>query len=246
MRLSLWLATVLAAGCGNGSPQWAAAPSKSSMPEFRALVYSNGLASRFQLAAADAVALGTGVLGIAVHVTRESDSNAACLLYLYLDNSLPVAYPPRSTGRIHDLNPETGPLFFAGKLNESDVSARAKRVFEMPILYRSRAYGQNQQRGVTDGGPAWAFYRDLLPGLNVIVYSVACRALDPSHGAADIWILREGHGNETLNPEAPSADAALGIAVPETLLRVSAEATKRASQMPVTLEDPRPPPYSVP
>jgi hypothetical protein len=215
-------------------------------PGFRALVYSRAFAERFALPVEGSVSLEPGVLGMALQVTQAADLNPNCLLYLYVDHSLPLAYPDKTQDSLENLDPLAGPLFFVTKLNDEDGTASNARLSDMPVLFLSRAYAEKQKRGVTDGGPAWAYYRDLLPGLNVIVYSAVCSGLDPANGPADLWLRRSGHEDADLDPVTPSADVAVRIAVPMPLLEASAVATSRAAKQPLVLKRPPSPKYVVP
>jgi hypothetical protein len=168
------------------------------------------------------------------------------VLQLYLDDSVPFAYPPGTERRLSDLRPEVGPLFFAEKFNEADGTASNARSGGMRVLYRSRDYSEELKRGVFDGGPVTAFYRALLPGLNVVEYAVACKALGPKYWPAEVWLLRDGHDPSELNPVAPTDTFAIRVAIPDSLLKESADSTERAAKQPVNLRDQPMPRYSVP
>ena len=211
---------------------------------FRALVYSDAFAQRFNLAPRDAVQLDAGVLAIAVQVT----SDARCSLSVFLDDSVPFAYPPQNSARVADFSLVDGPLFFAAKLNDVDTRARLDRIGEMRVLYRSRSYSESKREGVQDSGPLAAHYRDLLPGLNVVEYTPLCAALDPKYGPADLWLLRSGRSSDELMSVLTSEDEniALRIAVPLGLLKVAGPATARAASQPVSFAPAPRPAFSVP
>lgn len=206
---------------------------------FRALVYSQGMADRFKLPAKAAIELGPGIEAIAI--TVEPDA-IGCSLWLYLDDSVPFAYPPGQEARLEDLHPQTGPLFF-GDMSESDYVGMMKRMGDLAIVYRSRVYGTAQHRGAMHGGTPSAFWRSLLPRLNIVRFDAACDVLDPENAPADIWLLREGNREMTI---APNEQQAIRIPVPESLLREAAPATKRAASMPVDVRPTAAPKYSVP
>jgi hypothetical protein len=243
MRRLLLLSAIVLAACTGDS---GSLRDRFVDKDFRALVYSKAFADRFALPAKDAIALEPGVLGMAIHVTQASDSNPICMLYLYMDDDVPVAYPSKTQDRIQNLDRRVGPLFFTTKLNEVDGTARLDRLSDLPVLYLSRSYGLNQKRGVTDGGSAWAYYRDLLPALNVVVYSPVCSGLAPANGPADVWLRRFGHEDADLGPSNANLDVAVRIPVPMSLLEAASDATAHAAKQAINFDDPPPPKYVVP
>lgn len=222
--------------------------STAALEDYRALVYTEGFAKRFQLPPEDSVSLDPGVLALAVHVYQDPDLNQTCSLSLYLDDSVPFAYPPGNEGRAAALRPETGPLFFATKLNDADTEAKLGWVRGTRVLIRSREYSEERKRGVEDSGPVDAFYRDLLPGLNVIEFTPICATLNPMHGAADVWLLREGHdtGELTSVVTSDAGGIAIRIAIPTPLLQAASDSTGKAARHPITFKHPPPLPYVVP
>lgn len=225
---------------GASRPELAAAVTR-----YRALVYTKPFALRFALPVQPARDLGEGVHAIALRVIDEP-SLTVCSLDLYLDDSIQFAYPSGNEGRLSDLRPEVGPLFFAGKLGHEDLRASLTRFADQRIVYRSEVYDEQQKKGVLQSGPISAFYRGLLPNLNVVEYALTCDALDPVNAPAELWLLRAGHDGTELNPNAPSKDVAHRVSIPSALLKEAAQATKRAAQQPVNLKDPPPPEFSVP
>lgn len=237
------LALGIASGCEVKSKDMPAQRDKGG-ELFRALAYSDAIAQRFSLPRRDAVQLDSGVLAIAVEVT----SDATCSLRVFLDDSVPFAYPPQSQARVADFNPVVGPLFFAARLNDADARARFDRLGEMRVLYRSRSYSESKREGVQDSGPLTSHYRDLLPGLNVVEYTPLCTALDPKHGPADLWLLRAGRSSDELMSVLTSEDQniAVRITLPVALLKVAGPATARAARQPVSFTLAPQPVYSVP
>src|SRR4051812_16853531 len=110
---------------------------RAADPGFRALVYSRAFAERFALPAQDSVSLEPGVLGMAIQVTQAADLNPNCLLYLYVDHSLPLAYPDKTQDSLENLDPLAVPLFFVTRLNEEDGTASNARLSDMPVLFLS-------------------------------------------------------------------------------------------------------------
>jgi hypothetical protein len=211
-------------------------------------VYSKAFAQRFQLSASDAVELDPGVLAIAIRVYRDPSLNRACLLSLYLDDSVPFAYPAGTQSRSADLRPQTGPLFFANKLSDADALAQLERARDVRVLIKSRNYSEHRNKGVEDGGPVQSHYRDILPGLNVVEYVPVCISLDPKYAPADVWLLREGHESSDMasSLETEGTSIAIRIAIPEPLMNVAANATRRAAAEPVKFTPAPPPAYIVP
>jgi hypothetical protein len=231
------LACACVLGACNGEPS----ALRSAEPDaFRALVYARGFAERFKLPPKSAMSLEAGVLAIAITVQQRADG---CSLLLYLDESVPFAYPPGREGRMEDLHPQTGPLFFASDMSEADARAMINRVGDLRVIYQSRTYGTGSKRGVMQGGGVSAFWRGLLPGLNILRFDVACRVLDPEVAPVDLWLLRDGSGEM---PATPNEQVAFRVAIPESLLRESAVASKRAAKVPIEVRPQSPPAYSVP
>jgi hypothetical protein len=216
--------------------------------EFRALVYSRAFAERFQLSASDAVELDPGVLAMAIRVDRDPSLNRTCLLSLYLDDSVPFAYPPGTQSRSADLRPQTGPLFFANKLSDADALVQLERTRDVRVLIKSRNYDEHRKKGVEDGGPVQSHYRDILPGLNVIEYVPICISLDPKYAPADVWLLRAGHESSDMaaSLETEGTSIAIRIAIPEPLMNIAANATRRAAAEPVNFTPPPATLYVVP
>jgi hypothetical protein len=212
---------------------------------FNALVYTSGFAKRFRLPVESSIDLDPGVLAIAIRVHRDVQLDPICNLILYIDDSVPFAYPNGSEGRLEDLRAQTGPLFFSGKLNQADTEASLARFADLRVMYRSRVLDKEQKHGVYDGGPIAAFWRSLLPNLNVVSYTILCYALSPSEGPADLWLLREGHETTELKPAAPREDVAVRVGIPDSLLKLASDATARAAKEPVNLKPPAQPPYVV-
>jgi hypothetical protein len=237
------IASAIAAACESKVKEGSRGSSAAS-DEFRALVYSKGFAERFHLPASDSVVLDPGVLAIAIQVYRDPSLNKTCLLSLYLDDSVPVAYPAGTQSRSADRRPQTGPLFFANKLNDSDALVQLERSRDVRVLFKSRNYSEAQKEGVVDSGPIESHYRDILPGLNVVEYVPICISLDPKYAPADIWLLRDGRESTDVASFVPTNT--IRIAIPESLMQVAASATMRAAAEPVKFKPAPPPVYVVP
>jgi hypothetical protein len=236
-----WLVWACVVGSCNREPS---SLGSVQLGEFRALVYASDFAERFRLPAESAVHLAPGVLGIAVQVQDRAEA-PDCSILLYLDDSVPFAYPPGQDARIEDLRLQTGPLFFANRMNDADANALMKRVGDLRIVYQSREYGTGRKRGVMQGGAVSGFWRALLPNLNVVRFDVTCDVLAPDESPVDVWLLRDGHDSSEM-PAMPNEAVAIRVPIPDSLLRESAPATKRAAGRPIDVRPVVPPVFSIP
>jgi hypothetical protein len=193
---------------------------------FRAMVYSPAFADRFKLSARGVYTLAEGLQAVAIRVVDRAGAPPDCLLDLYLDDSLDLAYPEGSEGK-RTYDDDLDPLFFV-KTAEALGSVNHRWDARLGNFHAITCRQTPSDCLFEEGSPE-AFSRHLLSGLSLLTYGLACYELDPKYGPTEIWLLRAGRDPHALNVRSTDTTATYRFAIPPALVQHAADSTRKAA-----------------
>ncbi len=209
--LSLGFSIAPAAGADKPGPS-------ASLPieQMRAVAYTKDFAQRFALPAPEPGTEPSGGIQ-AMEFAVESNPNAPyyyCKLYLYLDNTLPIAYPEGETGIQYLPSRRTQLMTFDAQTRWLRLSEKDRRHFsERKSRYWERARWATpdyryQEQGASTSIFFEEYHRELFPDISYIKLDTTCLAYSWVEKAPSIqlWIERQGGKDYTLVTRVESGD----------------------------------------
>jgi hypothetical protein len=182
------------------------------------MVYSDAFAKKFQAPTEGVRPLDPGLQAVVVRVVQKPGDHPDCLLDLYLDDNLELAFPAGDEGLTGRAD-EDNPLFFVR--TEEQLGAQALRWNLMLGSFHSVACrtGNGDCKVKQQTGPI-AYVRHLVPGIAFQSYNLMCHAFQSDKGPVEMWILRSGHEQDTVDVRKADADkdATYRFAIPADLL----------------------------
>jgi hypothetical protein len=251
VKAFVYFSIALFVGCGPRVEQPACPPNPQAqlpLPPFRGMVYSEDFARKFEAPAAGIRALDPGLQAVVVRVVQAAGEYPECLLDLYLDDSLDLAFPAGDEGIM--TRPEAeNPIFFVR--SEKVLGVESTRWSAMLGSFHAvRCRTGHENCAVTEQGGPIAYARHLIPGLALQTYRLMCSAFDPTNGPVEMWIQRRGHEADTVDVTKADLDrdGNFRFAIPADLLEHAAPRTREAMKAFSQVLKPEPPRglYTVP
>jgi len=213
---TLWITTLLAA-CGSQGDE---------LRDKRVWVYDAEFATRFRLASEGIEKLDDGLRAVAILVQPSVSRLDPCHVRLFLDNEKVSLLSGLESyrSRLYQANVDQFPILaelegqdevFDMRQENRSAQTRALAVSEPPT-------GGFHFYNVSD---VQLFERELLPGLAVVEFDLACSGFDPNEGSTTVW-LRKDSANELsfkglVQWRENEAELAYRFSVPERLVRAA-------------------------
>ncbi|MDH5605245.1 MAG: hypothetical protein OEY51_14940 [Cyclobacteriaceae bacterium] len=154
------------------------------------IFYDRNFADRFSLPKDKSVDLGNNYLKAVAIGIQKVNGSYTCDIHIYYDTSIKL-YTPNKQDVF--LNRQHQEYFFAREMNDSDYKYSDKQSLENTgrAYFRSKSL-KTIKTGTSSTVGYSSYKKDFLPGLNMASFNIGCSFLDAEHGAAELWVQKEG------------------------------------------------------